>query len=263
YADMPRNAIDSGRVDFVLQVADMPAKLLALRDGARRLQPPFEQEESTPAGQLDEEPLRGILTLLRLRTGNDFTHYKRPTLLRRIARRMQVSEQHDMRGYMVFLRENPEEITALLRDLLITVTNFFRDRDAFEYLEHDIVPRLFAGKGPQDQVRVWSAGCATGEEAYSLAILLAECASHLSAPPAFQVFATDIDERAIAQARECRYPATISLDVSADRLRHFFEREADQYHIRKELRERVLFAVHNVVRDPPFSKLDLISCRNL
>jgi two-component system CheB/CheR fusion protein len=212
---------------------------------------------------IDGATLREILTLLRLRTGHDFTQYKRPTLLRRIARRIQVHELGDMRAYADFLREHPEELGPLLRDLLITVTNFFRGHECFEFLGQQVVPELFAGKGPLDQVRVWSAGCATGEEAYSLAMLLSEYASHLTNPPKLQVFATDIDERAIAEARDCRYPATITLDVSPERLHQFFVKQGDRYQLKKELREIVLFASHNVLRDPPFSRLDLISCRNL
>jgi two-component system, chemotaxis family, CheB/CheR fusion protein len=261
YPDMPRNAIDTGLVDLVLPVAEMPGRLLALRDGARRIQIPEGAEE--PPQELDTEALRELLTLLRLRTGNDFNNYKRPTLLRRIGRRMQVHGLGSMRGYLDFVREHPDEVTGLMRDLLITVTNFFRDHEAFETLTKDVVPKIFTGKAPTDQVRVWSAGCATGEEAYSLAILLAEHAATLPTPPRIQVFATDIDERAIAEARECRYPETIALDVSPERLHARFTHEGDRYRINKDLRELVLFATHNVLRDPPFSKLDLISCRNL
>src|SRR5262249_54574768 len=133
----------------------------------------------------------------------------------------------------------------------------------FGTLETEIVPQLFRGKGPADQIRVWSAGCATGEEAYSIAMLLAEHAERISEPPKIQIFASDIDDRAIVQAREGRYPETIALDVSAGRLRQFFVKENDRYHIKKQVREMVLFATHNVLRDPPFSKLDLVACRNL
>ena len=261
YPDMPRNAIDTGLVDLVLPVAEMSSKLLALRDGARRIQI-GEAAEETPQ-EFDHDTLRELLMLLRLRTGNDFNNYKRPTLLRRIGRRMQVHGLGSMRAYLGFVREHPEEVTSLMRDLLITVTNFFRDHDAFEMLAKEVIPKIFAGKTPADQVRVWSAGCATGEEAYSLAMLLAEYAAKIAAPPRIQVFATDIDERAIAEARECRYPETITLDVSSERLHACFTHEGDRYRINKNLRELVLFAPHNVLRDPPFSKLDLISCRNL
>jgi len=261
YPDMPRNAIDTGLVDLVLPVAEMPSRLLSLRDGARHIQISEGAEETQQA--LDQDALRELLMLLRLRTGNDFNNYKRPTLLRRISRRMQVHGLGSMHAYLDFLRKHPDEVTSLMRDLLITVTNFFRDHEAFEVLAKEVIPKIFASKGPTDQVRVWSAGCATGEEAYSLGILLAEYAATLANPPRLQVFATDIDERAIAEARECRYPETITLDVSPERLHARFTRDGDRYRINKELRELVLFATHNVLRDPPFSKLDLISCRNL
>lgn len=262
YDSMPRSAIDAGLVDLVLPVREMPSKLLAIRDAAQRLQFPDEREEEL-APDFDEAVLRNITAVLRLRTGNDFSQYRRPTLLRRIARRLQVREMQDMSQYLAFLREHPEEVSALLRDLLITVTNFFRDRDAFEVLETEVVPRLFQNKTPDDQVRVWCAGCATGEEAYSIAILLAEQASKISEPPKIQVFATDIDDRAIAQGREGRYPDAVSLDITPDRLKQFFIREGDRYTVKKQIRETVLFAQHNLLRDPPFSKLDLVSCRNL
>ena len=262
YGDMPRNAISAGIVDLVLPVSEMAAKVLSLRKSAERLQIAPEPEEVRGTDG-EEIALREMLTVLRLRTGNDFAQYKRPTLLRRFARRMQVNELPDLNSYVEFVHSHPDEIPALLRDLLITVTNFFRDSEAFESLEKEVIPAIFAGKGSNDQVRVWSAGCASGEEAYSLAMLLMEYAEKLVDPPKIQVFATDIDERAVAEARECRYPATISIDVSPERLRRFFTRFGDHYQVKKELREDVLFAVHNVIRDPPFSRLDLISCRNL
>jgi len=265
YDSMPRSAIDTGLVDLALPVAEIPAKLRALRAGAARirLQPDRDLESEKPRGAFDAESLRDVLTLLRLRTGHDFSQYRIPTLLRRIGRRIQVHELDDIASYLQFVREHPEEVLALLRDLLITVTNFFRDREAFEVLEHEIVPKLFTDKTAEDQIRVWVAGCATGEEPYSIAMLLCEYAETLPEPPKLQIFATDIDERAIAEARECRYPQSITLDVTPERLKRFFIREGEFFRIRKELRELVLFAPHNLLRDPPFSKLDLISCRNL
>ncbi|MEO8553497.1 MAG: CheR family methyltransferase, partial [Kofleriaceae bacterium] len=209
------------------------------------------------------DALREILTLVRLRTGHDFTMYKRATLFRRIARRMQVTESATLDGYHRYLRDHPAELAHLLRDFLISVTNFLRDGDAFAALANDIVPRLFAGKGPNDQLRVWIAGCASGEEAYSFGILLLEHAQTLSAPPRIQLFATDIDERALAEARLGCYPDAIVADLSPERLQRFFMRENNQYRVVKELRELVLFSPHNVLRDPPFSRLDLVSCRNL
>ncbi len=259
--DMPRSAIEAGLVDLVLPVVEMPARLRALRDGARHLK--FAVEKEVTPAERDETALHNLLTLLRIRTGNDFTHYRRPTLLRRISRRMQVREAHDLREYLEILHGHPDEVSLLLRDLLITVTNFFRDYEAFAALEAEVIPKLFADKKPDDRIRVWVPGCASGEEAYSIAMLLSEYAAKLSEPPSVQIFATDIDQHATALARECCYPATISVDVSPARLREFFVREGDHYQIKKQLREMVLFSPQNVLRDPPFSRLDLISCRNL
>ncbi|MFL6276575.1 MAG: chemotaxis protein CheB, partial [Blastocatellia bacterium] len=260
-ASMPNSAINSGAVDFVLPAAEISDKLLALRENAQRIVlPPVEPASPHDKG---EQVLRDVLTLVRSRTGHDFTNYKRTTILRRIERRLQVNGVSDLPGYRQFLRQHPEEVMALLRDLLISVTNFFRDREAFERMATDVIPRLFAGKDNSQQVRVWVTGCATGEEAYSMAMLLHEHASKLTDPPKLQVFATDIDEEAIQRARYALYPDTIAGDVSPERLRRFFTHEDSHYRIRKEVRETVLFAPHNILRDPPFSKLDLITCRNL
>ena len=184
-------------------------------------------------------------------------------MLRRIARRQHLHDLPDTGAYARFLREHQEEVQALQRELLISVTQFFRDPDAFAALEQHVLPRLFHNKFAQDQVRVWVAGCATGEEAYSIAMLLAEAAERSSEPPSLQVFATDLDESAIADAREGCYTEADTADVSPERLRRFFVRERNGYRVRRELRETVLFAHHNVLKDPPYSHLDLVCCRNL
>jgi two-component system CheB/CheR fusion protein len=216
------------------------------------------------AGEIDaDDSLREILTLLRVRTGHDFSNYKAPTLVRRIARHLQIHELEDIPAYLELLRRQPDEINSLLKNLLINVTNFFRDKNAFEALEAQIIPNLFAGKTGKDTVRVWSCGCASGEEAYSLAMLLSEYADMLADPPKLQVFASDVDDESIAGARAHRYPQSIEADVSPDRLKRFFIKEGAFYRVKKMLRETVLFAPHNVLRDPPFSRLDLVSCRNL
>ena len=261
YGDMPRHSIATGLVDYVLPVAEIPQKLVAYsaRLGQTRV----------PVGELerpdtDEQALRQIFTQLRVRTGHDFSNYKRATVLRRIERRINVHELSDLQAYALFMREHADEARALLRDLLISVTNFFRDCESFETLERGFIRRLFLGKGAGDQVRVWAAGCATGEEAYTLAMLLSECAESLPDAPTVQVFATDIDEQAIAAAREGLYTEADVADVSPERLRRFFVKEANGgYRVRRELREMVLFAHHNLIKDPPFSHLDLVSCRNL
>lgn len=262
---MPRHAIGSSLVDFVLPVAEIPAKLIEIRRNASRITLPPETEPPSVVSQKDddEEALRDIFKLLRSHTGHDFSHYKRVTVLRRIARRLQVNQLHQLTAYRDFMHTHPLEAQALLKDLLISVTNFFRDRDAFAALEREVMDEIFHARTASDQVRVWVAGCATGEEAYSIAILLLEHAERLPSPPAIQIFATDMDEAAIRTAREGSYTEAIQADVSQKRLRRFFTKENGGYRIKKEVRERVLFAVHNLIKDPPFSRLDAIACRNL
>ena len=257
--DMPRNAIATGLVHYVLPVAEMPARLLAM---SRRVGDSLRDDpHASGDGGLDALP--DILTLIRLRTGHDFSQYKTATVLRRITRRQQLYELPSIEAYSRLLRDHSDEVQALQRELLISVTHFFRDPEAFAALEHTIVPRLFHNKYAQDQVRVWVAGCATGEEAYSIAMLLAEAAGACADPPVLQVFATDLDASAIADAREGCYSDADVADVSPERLRRFFVRETSQYQVRRDLRETVLFAHHNVLKDPPFSHLDLVCCRNL
>ena len=210
-----------------------------------------------------ERALREIMIILRTRTAHDFRHYKRATVLRRIERRLQVNGITDLQAYRDFLHLHPEETQALLQDMLISVTNFFRDKEAFDVLDRDVLPRFIEGRGEQDRIRVWSVGCATGEEAYSLAMLLQERSLKSAEGVSFQVFATDIDERAISFARTGLYPDSILADVTPSRARQFFAKDAAHYRVKKELREHMLFAHHNVLSDPPFSRLDLICCRNL
>ncbi len=286
YDSMPRSAIETGMVDIVLPVAEMPQRLIEL---SRNLQillarqdplPPLGDIEQAEADASEMEvarahaqskpnelALREILAALRARTGHDFRHYKQATVLRRIERRMQVNALRDMPSYAKHMQSHPEETPALLADMLIGVTNFFRDREAFEALERDIIPSLFERKANAEDkaLRVWSAACSTGEEAYSLAILLTDQAEVSGAlgEVQLQLFATDIDERALETARAGIYPEAIVTDVPPSRLRQYFHKEQNHYRMQKELRERILFARHNILRDPPFSRLDLISCRNL
>ena len=260
YNDMPRNSLATGLVDYVLPVREIPARIIAYRDNRGTVEIPVETGSRRAD---DDNALREIIAHLRVRTGHDFTNYKRASILRRIERRINVHELKTLPEYSKFLREHPEETASLLKDLLISVTNFFRDKEAFEKLESEIIPRLFAGKKSTDLIRVWVAGCATGEEAYSLAILIAEYAANQLDQPKIQIFATDIDESSIAQARDGFYNETETADVSDERLRRFFNRETNGFRIRRELREVVLFAVHNLLKDAPFSRLDLVSCRNL
>jgi two-component system CheB/CheR fusion protein len=269
YPEMPQNALATGMVDLALPAAAMARKLLELADNARAIRLPSTQEDAeapavAPADQASsaERALLGVLATLRARTGHDFRHYKRATILRRIERRLQVNGIPDLQAYQDYVLTHPDETPALLKDMLIGVTNFFRDREVFEGVEHEIVPKLFQKKSADDPVRAWVAGCATGEEAYSLAMLLAGHPERHEGIPV-QLFATDIDERAIAFARAGLYPESISADVSAQRLRQFFTPERSHLRVAKGIREKVLFAVHNVLRDPPFSRVDLVSCRNL
>lgn len=275
FADMPNAAIATGAADFVLPVADMPQRLLALWGNARRIWLPTLAESGDPVAlppssadaQRAEQALQDVMALLRMRTGHDFRHYKRATVLRRIERRLQVCGVPDLNAYCTYLRTYHRETAALLQDMLISVTNFFRDREAFETLEREVLPALFKDRAPGEAVRAWVAGCATGEEAYSVSMLLREAASAsgsaAAAPMPIQVFATDIDERALALARAGLYPLSIATDVAPTRLAQHFTREDNGYRVSKAVREPVLFAMHNVLRDPPFSRLDLICCRNL
>ncbi len=264
YDGMPRSAINTGLVDLILPVGEIPERLIELRQNGDKIRLPKEKDKIPPPSKGKEpDALNEILAIVRVRTGHDFSNYKHATVLRRIARRLQVHGLAELPEYLAFLRENVDEAGQLQRDLLITVTNFFRDKEAFEVLEREIIPKLFADKTAADTIRVWSVGTATGDEAYSLAILLDEYASHITNAPKIQIFASDINEQAIAAARECFYEETIVADVSPERLRRFFVNEGDGYRVRKKIREMVLFAPHNILRDPPFSKLDLITCRNL
>ena len=207
--------------------------------------------------------LQKIFAQLRAWTNRDFSRYKRSTILRRIARRMQLSNTKTLVQYVERLRESPDAVRALADDLLITVTHFFRDTEVFEKLESGELAELFARKNGSGSIRAWSVGCATGEEAYSLAMLLVEEAGRHDNPPQINVFASDLHSRSLDQAREGFYPGDITIDVRPERLERFFVKENSGYRIRKEIRELVIFAPHNLLADPPFSKLDLISCRNL
>ncbi|WP_346730384.1 CheR family methyltransferase [Caballeronia sp. dw_276] len=269
YAEMPQNAIQTDQVDLVLPVVEMPQRLLDIWNNAKRIAlPEVDPPAASPNDRADrrgeaEVALQDILSTLRSRTGHDFRFYKRATMLRRIERRLQVNSVPDLLAYRDLLRENPRETGALLKDMLIGVTSFFRDREAFESIERDVLPMLFHGKNNGDQVRAWVAGCSSGEEAYSLAMLLTEQRELLRSTANIQVFATDIDESAVARARAGVYPESIMSDVPPSSLRQFFVKTGSHYEVVKSIREKILFAMHNVLRDPPFSRLDMVSCRNL
>jgi two-component system CheB/CheR fusion protein len=260
FNEMPRNAIATDMVDEVLPVVEIPDKIIAYRNSMGLVHIPVEAEKR-PEDQ--QHALREVFSQLRIRTGHDFSNYKRPTLLRRIERRITVRNLPNLPAYAAFLQQNPDETTALLKDLLISVTNFFRDKKAFETIEREVIPNILKNKTTEAQLRIWVAGCATGEEAYSIAMMCAEQTTGIIDAPKVQIFATDIDEAAIAIAREGLYTINDAADVSTERLRRFFNKEGDSYRIRREIREMILFANHNFIKDPPFSHIDLISCRNV
>lgn len=255
YDGMPASALATGYVDLALPAGRIPAELLRLRRVSSAL-----SDDAPPADT--EALLAQLFAALRARTGHDFSLYKRSTLLRRLDRRLRFNGVQRLEEYLPLLRAGEAEPAALVRDLLISVSGFFRDADAFAALA-DAIPALFAGKGPGDAVRVWVVGCATGEEAYSISILLREHAATLETPPQIQMFATDIDETGYAWGREALYPHAAVAEISPERLHRFFTQEPGGFRVGKPLREGILFAVHNILHDPPFSRLDLISCRNL
>jgi two-component system CheB/CheR fusion protein len=262
YDGMPRSAIATGMVDFVLPANQMPSHLLAYIAHAFGASLVPVSTQALPAA----DGLEKIFRLLRTQTGHDFSQYKRNTIIRRVERRMAVHQIDRLEDYIRYLQLTPGEVDALFRDLLIGVTNFFRDSEIFDEIEKQVIPQLFADKAAGSVIRVWVPGCSTGEEAYSLAILLQERMQELKRHFKVQVFATDIDRKAIEHARAGVYPSSIVADVSPERLAHFFCEEhpdGSAYRIHKTVRDMLVFSEHDLIKDPPFSKLDLISCRNL
>ena len=260
YDSMPRAALTTGLVDVVLPAAQLASKLADYIQHRPQL-----PHDSGQLSEAETETLQRILAQVHARTGQDFSQYKRSTIMRRIERRMQLNGFITLEAYLAYLRGNSAEAQAVFNDILIGVTNFFRDRESWKALEENVIPRLFMRNVNlnRDEVRVWSIGCATGEEAYGLAILLLQEAARQEARAHIQVFASDLDERSIAHARDGLYPAAIEADVSPERLERFFTREGDYYRVKREVRDVVLFASHNVLRDPPFTRQDLIACRNV
>jgi len=260
YDSILRSAIATGLVDHILSAMEMPAKLVEYATHLAVL-----RESGGNDGFRKEvgNSLSVIHTLLRRQTGHDFSQYKGSTILRRLQRRMQALQLDAVDAYIARLRQDPTELEFLFKDLLIGVTHFFRDPEAFAALEREVIPKMFANKGADDQVRVCVAGCSTGEEAYSLAILLYEYMDRVDGAPRVQVFATDIDEHALGMARRGCYPAGIAEYVSPERLERFFVKQDTTYQVKKEIRELCIFSTHSFIKDPPFSRLDLFSCRNV
>lgn len=258
YYSMPSSAIALGVVDFVLSAPEMPAKLTDYCQHAAntRKSSSIDLYKETLA-QLDK-----ICLILRQQTRHDFSHYKQGTLIRRIQRRIQILGITSTLNYVEYLRLEQKEVIALLQDLLISVTQFFREPEAFEALATEVLPNLLQKKG-ENIIRIWVIGCATGEEAYSIGILLREQCHKLNRFPRIQIFATDIDNQALEVARQGKYPETIATHISSERLERFFVKIGDKYQIVTEIRELCIFSAHDIIRDPPFSRIDMVSCRNV
>ena len=254
YPMMPRSALAAGVADFVAPIPRLVERMIEVMSSKKAM--------AIATGDDADRVLQQIMRFLHARTGHDFSNYKRATVKRRVARRMQVTRSASMGAYGRYLVDNPEEAQELLGDLLISVTSFFRDPSAYDALAASALRQIFDDLA-EEGIRAWVVGCATGEEAYSLAIVLLEEAARRQVKIPIQIFATDLDEGALGTAREGRFPASIEADVSEERLRRFFVREGLHYRVRKEVRDVVLFASHSVLKDPPFMRLDLVSCRNL
>jgi two-component system CheB/CheR fusion protein len=260
FDSMPRSAINAGLADIVAPVEELPGKILTYLQRTPLI-------ARTEAAREDkaQSALEKVVILLRSRSGNDFSFYKRNTLYRRIERRMGIHQITKMANYVRYLQENSQELELLFKELLIGVTNFFRDPAAWDQLRDEAIPALLASRPAGQALRAWVPGCSTGEEAYSLAIVLKEALEAAKPRGKFtaQIFATDLDKDAIEKARHGVYPANISADLSDARLKRFFTKEEHGYRVRKEIREMVIFAPQNLIMDPPFTKLDILSCRNL
>ncbi|MES2597305.1 MAG: PAS domain S-box protein [Verrucomicrobiota bacterium] len=258
HESMPKSAIASGCVDYVLPPEGIAKELV------RFARHPYLVPDEEGVAEIDGEPSHARVTeIVRRATGVDFTHYKSSTLQRRIKRRIMLNRMTTAEDYEDFLRRTPEEVEELYQDILIGVTSFFRNPDAFEALARDVFPKLIADCPKGEKVRLWVVGCSSGEEAYSLAMAFTECAQALSSDVQFQLFATDVNQRCVEKARAAWYPRTIAHDVSPERLKQFFVEEGGGYRIHKALREHCVFSRHNALADPPFLRMDFLSCRNM
>ena len=259
YSGMPRSAVATGLVDYVLPVDKMPEALIKYTRHAI-VKP---RNKITVDEEQFQRALQKIFVLLRTHTHHDFSLYKKNTIIRRVERRMHVHQINDIQDYVTYLAKSEREVHVLFKDFLIGVTSFFRDPGAFDILNEKFLPGLLADKPEGTMVRIWVAGCSTGEEAYSMAILLQECMERMNRHFSVQVFATDIDQDAINVARAGLYPFSIAADVGPERLKRFFTKEENHYKVKKSIREMLVFASQDLIKDPPFTKLDILSCRNL
>lgn len=260
FDSMPRSAIDAGLADIVAPVEELPAKIIACLQRT-----PLVAKTELELTDKTQSALEKVVILLRDHTSHDFSLYKRNTLYRRMERRMGIHQIKKMADYVRYLQENSQELDLLFKELLIGVTNFFRDASSWEYLRTTAIPELLANRSAGQTLRAWVPGCSTGEEAYSLAIAFREAVEAFKPAGQFtiQIFATDLDRDAIEKARQGVFPHNIAADVSEERLKRFFIKETRGYRVRKEIRELVIFAPQNLIMDPPFTKLDILSCRNL
>ncbi|MDR4497518.1 MAG: PAS domain-containing protein [Candidatus Scalindua sp.] len=259
YNSMPRSAINTGLVDYVLPVEKMPYAI------AKYLKHPFSIQVETGDGTTEQNYINSVAKILihiRSMTGQDFSNYKQNTIRRRIERRMAIHQIDKISHYLDYIRESPSEVKTLYKDLLIGVTNFFRDHEAFDILAKEVISEIIKKK-KSDTIRIWVPGCATGEEAYSIAMIFAELLEKSQKHFTIQIFGTDIDEDSIEYARAAVYPESIAADISRKRLKRFFIKEDSTYKIKKQIREMLVFATQSLIKDPPFSRLDLVSCRNV
>jgi two-component system CheB/CheR fusion protein len=260
FDSMPRSVIDAGLADIVAPAEELPERILSYLHHAPLITAP-----EPILKEKDQSALEKIIILLREQTGNDFIMYKKSTICRRIERRMTLHQLHRIDVYVKYLQENPQELKILFKELLIGVTNFFRDPAAWERLKETIVTGMLAQRPTGQALRAWVAGCSTGEEAYSLAIIFKEALDQVKPKEtcSLQIFATDLDQDAVDKARQGFFPANIAADVSPERLRRFFVEEENGYRVTKGIRDMVIFAPQNLIMDPPFTKLDILTCRNL
>jgi two-component system CheB/CheR fusion protein len=268
FSGMPKSAVQTGCVDFVLSAPMIARELVRMgrHPYLNKVVPAVTGQEESAVSSLprsDEDRFKRIFRLLRNARGVDFSHYKRTTIERRLARRMAMRQTENLASYVKFLQENPSEVEALFHDLLIRVTNFFRDPEMFQALAENVFPTLLSDKNSKNPLRIWVPGCASGEEVYSVAIGLYECMANQGSDRSVQIFGSDLSDEAIEQARAGCYLDNISAEISAERLGRFFTKLDDHYQVKKSIRDLCVFAQHNLINDPPFSRLDLISCRNV